>query len=156
MKDCLICANTTLFCMFNYSNTSIRKKGLSITKKVYKKALETSEKGTTIILKRTLKERFVNNYNPEFILAWQANMDLQFCIDAYAIITYITDYLTKSDQGFEHLLKTALKENQTVPSLFSLEIQLIELRQSSKEEEKHKNTWPYKQWQCYKISSKWR
>ena len=35
---------------------------------------------------------------------------------------------------------TALKENQTVPSLFGLEIQLIELRQSSTEEEKHKNS----------------
>ena len=73
--------------------------GLKIDKEVYKWALQISEKGTTIILKRNLKERFVNNYNPKFILAWQANMDLQFCIDTYAIVTYVTDYLTKSDQG---------------------------------------------------------
>ena len=52
-----------------------------------------------IILKRRPDEMWVNNYNPIFLKAWQANMDIQFCMDSYAIITYITDYLTKGDAG---------------------------------------------------------
>ena len=83
----------------------------AITEKEYHDALSISQKGTKIILKRSLKEIFVNNYNPNFLLVWKANMDIQFCTDIYAVVTYITDYLTKSDSGFEKLLETVLKEN---------------------------------------------
>ena len=38
-------------------------------------------------------------------------MDIQFCTDIYAVITYITDYLTKADTGFEKLLEAAMKDN---------------------------------------------
>ena len=65
----------------------------------YHDALGISERGKTVILKRKPNEMWVNNYNPHFIKAWQANMDIQFCMDSYAIITYITDYLTKGDAG---------------------------------------------------------
>ena len=92
-------------------NQSIKEflDSLAIKEDDYYKALTLSIRGTSIILKRTLKERYVNNYNPEFMVAWQGNMDLQFCTDIYAIVTYITDYLTKPDKGFEKLLETALK-----------------------------------------------
>ena len=36
----------------------------------YEKALQTSERGRLLILERTLKERYVNNYNPEWLTAW--------------------------------------------------------------------------------------
>ena len=55
---------------------------------------------------------WVNNFNPHFMEAWQANMDIQFCMDSYAIITYITDYLTKGDAGLTKELRTALKETK--------------------------------------------
>ena len=84
---------------------------LEIDEKDYYDALAISERGVSIILKRTLKERNVNNYNPEFMLAWQANMDIQFCTDTYAVVTYITDYFTKPDAGFEKTLESVLKEN---------------------------------------------
>ena len=83
---------------------------LDIQEDKYYEALAISERGTNIILKRSLKERNVNNYNPEFMLVWQANMDIQFCTDTYAVITYITDYMTKADKGFEKLLETVLKQ----------------------------------------------
>merc|ERR1712016_162948 len=44
--------------------------------------------------------------------AWQANMDIQFCMDSYAIITYITDYLSKGDAGLTKELRKALKETK--------------------------------------------
>ena len=36
----------------------------------YEKALQTSERGRVLVLERTLKERYVNNYNPEWLTAW--------------------------------------------------------------------------------------
>ena len=57
---------------------------LNIEKKLYHEALAVSERGKTVILKRTLKDRNVNNYNPMYIKAWNGNMDLQFCHDTYA------------------------------------------------------------------------
>ena len=51
---------------------------------------------------------WVNNYNPEWILAWDGNMDIQLCLDFFAICTYITDYYTKDESGtVSHLLKAA-------------------------------------------------
>ena len=64
--------------------------------------------GKTIILKRKLNERKVNNYNPHFLLCWQANMDIQFSLDSYAVVTYNTDYMTKGDVGLTEELRKAL------------------------------------------------
>ena len=49
---------------------------------------------------------WVNNYNPEWLLAWNGNMDIQLCLDFFAICTYITDYYTKDETGtLSHLIK---------------------------------------------------
>ena len=63
--------------------------------KVYHDALAVSEAGYRIVLKRDVDELFVNNYNPEWILNWDANIDIQLCLDFYAVITYIRE-------GFKH------------------------------------------------------
>ena len=81
---------------------------LNISSKDYHEALKFSERGKTIILKRKLNERKVNNYHPHFLLCWQANMDIQFSLDSYAVVTYITDYMTKADAGLTEELRKAL------------------------------------------------
>ena len=81
---------------------------LSISTQEYHAALRISERGKTIILKRALNERKVNNYNPHFLMVWNANMDIQFSLDSYAIVTYITDYMTKGDAALTKELKEAL------------------------------------------------
>ena len=42
-------------------------------------------------------------------MAWDGNTDFQFCFDFYAIITYITEYFTKDDQGVAKLMVDALR-----------------------------------------------
>ena len=74
-------------------------KDLQIDNDAQHNALSISERGHTVILKRAPSEIMVNNYNKTFMLAWEANMDNQFCLDSYAVLTYITDYLTKGDAG---------------------------------------------------------
>ncbi len=88
-------------------NDMLRKLDIPYTK--YKEALQTSERGSTVVLKRTIKERYVNNYNPLFLAAWNANLDIQFCHDSYAVITYICDYYGKDDSGMTEMLKEALQ-----------------------------------------------
>ena len=43
---------------------------------------------------------------------WQANTDIQICLDTYAVISYISDYMTKSDQNITKYLVAALNEKK--------------------------------------------
>ena len=54
--------------------------------------------------------KFVNNYTPEWLNAWDTNMDIQVCLDYYGIITYITDSYTKDESGTMPFLIDVLKE----------------------------------------------
>jgi hypothetical protein len=74
----------------------------------YPWALSISTCGSKVVLKRTLAEQFVNKYNPQYLLAWNANMDIQFCFDTYAVINYICDYYTKDDSGMTEVWTAAL------------------------------------------------
>jgi hypothetical protein len=47
----------------------------------YYAALQVSRKGVVIVLKRSVKDRYVNNYNARWLRAWQGNMDIQLCPD---------------------------------------------------------------------------
>ena len=58
----------------------------------------------------------MNNYNIEWILNWDANIDIQICLDFYAVITYISDYYSKDDSGTMGHIMQALKsvENESL------------------------------------------
>ena len=71
---------------------------------------ESSKKGLNIILARDVDEIFINNYNPEWILAWNANIDIQLCFDFFAVITYITEYFTKDESHTSVFLNQAAKK----------------------------------------------
>ena len=86
-----------------------------ITVDEYKEALKWSYKQYTVTLRRNIEERFINNYNKEWIKAWNGNMDLQICLDFYGVITYITDYATKGDIVLVEALKHAAKQCKTEP-----------------------------------------
>ena len=79
---------------------------------MYQNALSISEKGRNVILKRKISERNVNNYNKLFHSVWQANTDIQLGLDTHAVISYISDYVTKSDQGLTKVLVAALNEKK--------------------------------------------
>ncbi len=93
----------------NWSLEDILKEA-NVSKACYYKALSTSMTGTSIVLKRKPKELYVNNYNIEWIRAWDGNMDLQICLDYFAIVTYITDYYMKEETGVMEILKEAAKQ----------------------------------------------
>ena len=71
---------------------------------------ESSRKGMNIILARDVDEIYINNYNPEWIQAWDANLDIQPCLDFFAVITYITEYFTKDESGTSTFLNQAARK----------------------------------------------
>ena len=81
-----------------------------VSEEDYYSALSVTKQGTVVILKRTMQEIFVNNYNIEWIRAWNANMDIQPCLDFFAIVTYITDYYSKDESGLTDTLLEGVKK----------------------------------------------
>lgn len=75
----------------------------------YEKALKTTKRGKVLFLKRRIKERWVNNYNPEMIYAWNANMDIQLAFDPYAVVTYIVSYMNKDENQMSKFMMEALR-----------------------------------------------
>ena len=83
------------------------------TYKEYKEAIAHSvTRGHCILLERDIDEGYINAFNPEWLEAWGGNVDLQPCLDYFAVITYITDYLTKDDTGVTAILREVMKKNE--------------------------------------------
>ena len=52
---------------------------------------QSSRKGVNVILARDIDELYVNNYNPEWIEAWNGNIDTSPVFDFFAVVTYVTE-----------------------------------------------------------------
>ena len=91
---------------FERSNTKITN---------YEKALSISPKRYSVVVKRDIDEIYVNMYNPEWIMCWDGNMDIQPCLDFFGIITYITDYYMKDDSGTLTFIKEVLDKAPDAP-----------------------------------------
>ena len=81
----------------------------------YTDLLQISKKGYSMINARDIDEIYINNFNEEWILAWDSNMDIQMCMTFFAIITYITDYYMKDDSGTMEFIKAAIKDSENQP-----------------------------------------
>ena len=65
------------------------------------------------MLKRKPCECKINNYNANVMLAWQANMDIQYVLNAYACVMYVASYMMKSESAMGELLRNVANENRT-------------------------------------------
>ncbi|XP_041863244.1 uncharacterized protein LOC121653673 isoform X1 [Melanotaenia boesemani] len=65
---------------------------------------------TQIVYKRDINEAWINPYNKSLLKCWNANLDIQFVTDAYAVIVYIISYISKSEKEVGLLLSKAHKE----------------------------------------------
>ena len=75
----------------------------------YLDIIKMSDKGKVLVLKRTIKERNINNYNREMLVAWDANMDIQIAFDPYAVISYIANYMMKDENSTTPFLRETLQ-----------------------------------------------
>ena len=89
-------------------------------KKKYILALSASIKGTgKVFLKRSPKDIFTNNFNPNLMLIHEANHDVQMVVDQFACAQYICGYLTKNEAGMSNLLKNI---NDNAENLSQMEL----------------------------------
>ena len=76
---------------------------------------ESSRKGINVILARDIDELYVNNYNPEWVEAWNGNIDFSPVFDFFAVVTYVTEYFTKDESGTSQFLAEASKQIKNLP-----------------------------------------
>ncbi len=88
--------------------TFLGKTGLSPDE--YLKAVRSNLKNTTVFLKRKPCEAHINSYNPVMLESWQANLDIKYCVDPYAVIMYLVKYLSKGQRNLSTLMADAFKE----------------------------------------------
>ncbi|XP_042269742.1 uncharacterized protein LOC121898666 isoform X1 [Thunnus maccoyii] len=67
-------------------------------------------RNTHIVLKRQVNEVWINQYSKPLLKCWQANLDLQFVVDAYACVVYIISYMSKAEREMGLLLGNAQRE----------------------------------------------
>ena len=80
-------------------------------KKRYLTGLRCGVKSTgMLILRRKTSDIFTNNYNKHLLTLHQANQDIQYIFDEYAVIEYICNYLLKNESGVSPLLKSINEE----------------------------------------------
>ena len=88
-------------------------RNLSVSHTDYVNALRTSSRGNVIVLRCKPCECKVNNYNPHVMLSWQANMDIQYVLNAYACVMYVASYMMKTEKAMGELLKSVANENRS-------------------------------------------
>ena len=83
---------------------------LGVSEEDYILAIRASLVTATIFLKRNPNELRINNYNRSCLLAWRANIDIQYVLDVYACAMYIVSYISKAQRGMSELLRIACEE----------------------------------------------
>ncbi|KAK6165196.1 hypothetical protein SNE40_023581 [Patella caerulea] len=94
----------------NYNSIEDLYTDLDITQELFVKACEKLTKKNNLVLKRDPKDVWINQYNPDLLRAWNANLDIQYVFDAYSCIVYIVSYISKSEREIGLLLGDAHKE----------------------------------------------
>ncbi|KAK6168715.1 hypothetical protein SNE40_019901 [Patella caerulea] len=94
----------------NYDSIDDLYTDLDITQELFVKACEKLTKKNNLVLKRDPKDVWINQYNPDLLRAWNANLDIQYVFDAYSCIVYIVSYISKSEREIGLLLGDAHKE----------------------------------------------
>ncbi|GFR05982.1 ATP-dependent DNA helicase [Trichonephila clavata] len=84
-------------------------KQLNMSYEEYVLALRSGINRPTVVLKRTVDEVLINSYNPKILSLMQANMDIQFVLDEYAVVAYLVDYVNKPGRGLSKILRNCIE-----------------------------------------------
>ncbi|KAK7940387.1 hypothetical protein WMY93_003713 [Mugilogobius chulae] len=83
---------------------------LNINQDILEEAFEVLGGRTCIILKRGIAEIWINQGNWSLLSCWEANIDIQYITDGYAVAAYIATYISKSEREVGSLLGNAQRE----------------------------------------------
>lgn len=71
-----------------------------------------------VFLKRDPNDCWINNYNPDLLRAWNANMDIQYVVDDFSCTMYMVSYVSKPEQEMTKFLNSPSKPSKN-PRLMS-------------------------------------
>ena len=74
----------------------------------YKRFLKMSRCGYSVVLQRDTDEVWINAFHPDWLRAWNGNIDVSPVFGFYVVITYITDYNYKTEPE-DNMIREALK-----------------------------------------------
>ncbi|MCU7800825.1 MAG: AAA family ATPase [gamma proteobacterium symbiont of Lucinoma myriamae] len=76
----------------------------------YIKCIRSSLNCPKIFLRRKPSQMRINLFNRTLLLAWKANLDIQFVFEPYGCAMYIVGYISKSQRGMSAQLDAAAKD----------------------------------------------
>lgn len=82
-------------------------KHLGINQALFEEAYNRCGRNTHVVLKRQANEVWINQYSKPLLKCWNANMDIQYVVDAYACVVYIISYISKAEREMGLLLGNA-------------------------------------------------
>lgn len=82
-------------------------KTLNMTETEYILAIRSTLRQNRVFLKRSSLEVNINSYNRDILQLFESNIDLQFILDEYAVVSYVTNYISKIEGGLSKLLREA-------------------------------------------------
>lgn len=82
---------------------------MQISQNLLDEACSTLTKKTSVTLKRQVQDVWINQYNPDLLRCWNANIDIQYIVDAYSCVVYIISYISKAEREMGLLLTHAEK-----------------------------------------------
>lgn len=62
-----------------------------------------------VFIKRTIQQRWMNNFNPWVAKVLRSNMDIQFILEEYSCATYVVEYVNKTNRGISNLQRELIK-----------------------------------------------
>ena len=83
---------------------------VSVDEKTYILAIRSQLSHRSIMIQRSYRDRWINNFNPTILKVWNANMDVQPCLDGHAVGQYIVSYMTKVSKGVSSTMKRLLRQ----------------------------------------------
>ena len=83
---------------------------VKLTLEEYIRLVQSSINRKRIFLKRRPCDTRINAYMKHLLGTWKANHDIQFVFDPYQCVSYICDYMTKSQKGMSEIMQLATQE----------------------------------------------
>lgn len=62
-----------------------------------------------VMLKRDPNDCWINNYSPDLLRAWNANMDIQYVVDDFSCIMYMMSYVSKPEHEMTEFLNSVIR-----------------------------------------------
>ncbi len=93
VRECLLNSDAV------YDSVESMFASIGINQEIFECAYNKMTKKTNVVLKRKPSDVWVNQYNKDLLRCWNANMDIQFVVDAYSCIYNFLHFQSRERNG---------------------------------------------------------